>query len=128
MINLRTSRVIGSIVLCFIGFGCQLPRALTADDLDTRNPAVHVRTLKLLDGSELDCRSDSLGYAEIQDSVIVLRGRNGNVRCIPLDSVARTGGTRYPTSPEIATRTLILGCSLIALILWMIANPIKFNT
>jgi hypothetical protein len=125
MRNLRASGPLGTLIFALGCLGCQIPRALTGEDLDARDPMVHVRTVTLVNGSEVDFRSDSLGYGVTQDSVIAWKGNDGRARSVPLDSVARTGGTRYPTSSENATQNLVVAGSLIAVILWIALNPIK---
>jgi hypothetical protein len=122
----NTWRVRGSaaaIVLLLLVSGCHSPRELTRKDLEDRGDAIHLRTVKLADGSELDFRSDSLGYAVIQDSMIVGRLKSGEFRRVPLDSVRTPGGTRYPTSSERGIENLIVVCSVVALVLWLTMHP-----
>jgi hypothetical protein len=113
--------------LALLVSGCQLPRALTASDIDSPGPELHLRTVKLIDGTKVDFRSDSLGYAVIQDSMVVRKLGGGELRKIPLDSVSVPEGTRYPTSSESATQNLILGCSMVGLLLWFTLNPIHIK-
>jgi hypothetical protein len=101
--------------------GCQLPFSLSKSDLHGGVSDVHVRTVTLLDGSELDCRTDSLGYSLVKDSVLVWRDGKGNQRLIPVDSIAHGGSTRYPTKAESAVRTLVVGAS-VATVIFMLSR------
>jgi hypothetical protein len=122
--NHRVGVSVAAFVSLLLVCGCHSPRELTRDDLESPGDGIHVRTVKLADGSELDFRSDSLGYAVIQDSMIVTRLKNGEFRRIPKDSVRTPGGTRYPTSSELAIDNMIVIGSVFALVLWFTTHPI----
>ena len=105
-----------SLLLCFLT-GCQIPRSLTRDDVVSPDEEIHVRSVWLIDSTEIDFRSDSLGYAVISDSAIVRTVEGGRLIEIPIDSVQFAGSTRYPTAREQSIRTLlIIGMALVVLL------------
>jgi hypothetical protein len=93
--NLGVGFSVVAIASLFLLCGCYSPRELTRNDLDAPGDAIHLRTVKLINGSELDFRSDSLGYAVIQDSKIVGRLKSGELRRVPVDSL-KTPGRAIP--------------------------------
>ena len=117
MNGFKVSFTVAGIIFGLVFSGCQLPLALSKSDLHGGVSDVHVRKVTLLDGSELDCRTDSLGYSVVRDSVLVWRDGKGNQRAVPVDSIAQSGGTRYPTKGENAVRTLVFSASVATMIL-----------
>ena len=126
MNGFKVSFIVASIIFGLVLSGCQFPLTLSKSDLHGGVSDVHVRKVTLLDGSELDCRTDSLGYSVVRDSVLIWRDGKGNQRLIPVDSIAQSGGTRYPTKGENAVRALILGASIVTVILLLSRHHIGF--
>jgi hypothetical protein len=102
--------------------GCQFPRGLTREDLESSPEDVQVRTVRLIDGTELDFRSDPLGYGFVRDSVLVRSLSDGSFTEIPLDSIQFEESTRHPTGQENALNSVMVGAIVIVLLCLALDN------
>ena len=108
--------------------GCQIPRNLTRDDVSLTEREIRVRSVWLVDGTEIDFRSDSLGYAVLLDSAIVRTMYDGSFVEIPIDSIEFEGSTRYPTVQENALQNLFIAGIIVGTIALLVAQfPIDFH-
>jgi hypothetical protein len=112
---------------CLILAGCQLPRSLTKGDLDTSEGEIHVRSIRMINGTEIDFRSDSLGYAVFRDSAIVRTLEGGRFIEIPVDSIQFQGSTRYPKATENAFQNLLIVGGSIAFLLLLGSYRIVYH-
>jgi hypothetical protein len=81
----------------------------------------------MINGTEIDFRSDSLGYAVFRDSAIVRTLEGGRFIEIPVDSIQFHGSTRYPKPTENALQNLLIAGGAVTLLLLLISHPIIYH-
>ena len=117
-------RTPSSLVLVLVAFlsGCQTYYVLKPDQIVEEHQDLAVVSVRLVDGTFIDFRSDLLGYAVIRDTTVNRTLPDRSVQRIPLSTIAVLNVRRPASLGENMVKGVLLAGLGLALLIVLVSS------